>query len=456
MAMDQGNPRGIPSLQPQLSASHFQISIDQEDQRPASVEYGDPEMDLVIKQAPVLAQVLGKGKHRNPVDPPPVVQLIGRRATGSNYVYHSPFLFMTCTLVPEDYDPQTRTPQLQGNYLAGTVVSSMHQLKDATNTLGGFFVFGDLSVRHEGKFRLRFVLYDRDQHDTSPSVYYVKETLSAPITVYSAKSFPGTSGSTILTRAFGQQGVKLRVRQGSQAVSRKKRSQRASTAVDTLRQQSERKQHPTDDLSASPSEESKSLNHIFSEDTSLDNASGMAALSTTKPLRSEGPLLAMDTDPALFTSPRSADILSTPSSLYSNYSIHTYPRAIIYAKPTTEVSFPATAAYGNQYSGGFGISSGSMAQQMGIMESRPTGMSSSQGFSGIPARTTTAPYTMASNSIGQLSSYSMGSSMGQTYTEPSSRTSEGLGFQATGNPFRPLSDGDEPMSGHSSQYESSQ
>lgn len=61
--------------------------------------------------------------------------------------------------------------------LAGTLVSSLHRLKDVDNTGmssfnfkfyintqtlldGGFFVFPDLSVKIEGDFRLRFSLFE--------------------------------------------------------------------------------------------------------------------------------------------------------------------------------------------------------------------------------------------------------------------------------------------------------
>ena len=65
--------------------------------------------------------------------------------------------------------------------LAGTLVSSLHRLKDIDNSGlsslvpplsfpfpnseqilpdGGFFVFGDLSVKIEGHFRLRFSLFE--------------------------------------------------------------------------------------------------------------------------------------------------------------------------------------------------------------------------------------------------------------------------------------------------------
>ena len=80
--------------------------------------------------------------------------------------------------------------------LAGTLVSSLHRLKDIDNTGmrqdfralqflycrsittdmffvsfeisdGGFFVFGDLSVKVEGEFRLRFSLFEMQKYGLS-------------------------------------------------------------------------------------------------------------------------------------------------------------------------------------------------------------------------------------------------------------------------------------------------
>lgn len=68
------------------------------------------------------------------------------------------------------------TPIAPHQALAGTLVSSLHRLKDIDNSGmcyyktsvsitnqtpdGGFFVFGDLSVKIEGEFRLRFSLFE--------------------------------------------------------------------------------------------------------------------------------------------------------------------------------------------------------------------------------------------------------------------------------------------------------
>lgn len=82
---------------------------------------------------------------------------------------------MCCTLIEEHTDE----PVQHGSQspLAGTTVSSLHRLKDINNdglsrngvlcfavansTIdGGFFVFGDLCVKKEGRYRLLFTLFE--------------------------------------------------------------------------------------------------------------------------------------------------------------------------------------------------------------------------------------------------------------------------------------------------------
>jgi hypothetical protein len=94
------------------------------------------------------------------------------------------------------------------NALAGSLVSSLHKLKDTDNSDGGFFVFGDLSVKLEGFFKLQFTLFEiRDQE-----VEYIKSTTSQPFQVHPSKTWQGMMESTVLTRSFSDQGVRLRLR----------------------------------------------------------------------------------------------------------------------------------------------------------------------------------------------------------------------------------------------------
>ncbi|PQE12196.1 Velvet factor protein [Rutstroemia sp. NJR-2017a BVV2] len=110
-------------------------------------------------------------------------------------------------------------PANSGSLLGGTIVSSLHRLKDPeTQQDGAYFVFGDLSVKAEGTFKLQFNLFelrgDEYQHMTSVE--------SKDFLVHSTKTFPGMNESTKLTRAFGEQGVRLRIRKEPRSLLRKR------------------------------------------------------------------------------------------------------------------------------------------------------------------------------------------------------------------------------------------
>ena len=88
----------------------------------------------------------------------------------------------------------------------------------------GYFIFPDLSVRHEGQYRLTFVLFEalKDPQDAdlnSPnnevagSHYHNRcEVQTAAFHVYSAKKFPGLTESTLLSRVVADQGCRVRIR----------------------------------------------------------------------------------------------------------------------------------------------------------------------------------------------------------------------------------------------------
>lgn len=115
-----------------------------------------------------------------------------------------------------------------GNPLFGTQVSSLHKLKDTNNQDGGFFVFGDLSVKMEGKFRLKFTLYEVSNGEVSQ----LGEITSRVFEVYSPKVFPGMEESTFLTRSFSDQGVRLRLRKDSRSMTTRKRNSQAAKLAD--------------------------------------------------------------------------------------------------------------------------------------------------------------------------------------------------------------------------------
>ena len=93
----------------------------------------------------------------------------------------NPFLFMTATLVEEEVQEDGTYKPIPGVQIIGQNVSSLHRLKDINNkgeeacqprheirrlihaSDGGFFVFGDISCRKTGTYRMQFNLFDFDK-----------------------------------------------------------------------------------------------------------------------------------------------------------------------------------------------------------------------------------------------------------------------------------------------------
>ena len=88
---------------------------------------------------------------------------------------------MTATLVEEEEQENGTYKPIQGVQIIGQNVSSLHRLKDINNrgeeacqprnefhrliyaSDGGFFVFGDISCRKIGSYRMQFNLFDFDK-----------------------------------------------------------------------------------------------------------------------------------------------------------------------------------------------------------------------------------------------------------------------------------------------------
>lgn len=104
----------------------------------------------------------------------------------------------------------------------------------------GYFIFPDLSVRHEGKYRLSFSLYEelkehKDMDSETPQnaeiqksahVSHRLEVKSIPFTVFSAKKFPGLTESTALSRMVAEQGCRVRIRRDVRMRRRENKSNR--------------------------------------------------------------------------------------------------------------------------------------------------------------------------------------------------------------------------------------
>ncbi|KAL8991902.1 MAG: hypothetical protein Q9169_007550 [Polycauliona sp. 2 TL-2023] len=192
--------------------------------------------DLHVLQQPERARACASADRR-PIDPPPVVQLRifeGEEKKDVTYAYNANFFLFT-TLEPARPINQPRvqpTPQPMP-VLTGMPVAGMAYLDRPDPA--GYFIFPDLSVRHEGKYRLNFNLYEeikepKDEDATPPTstasadkplagpmspqahVHFRLEVRSLPFTVYSAKKFPGLAESTYVSRVVAEQGCRVRIR----------------------------------------------------------------------------------------------------------------------------------------------------------------------------------------------------------------------------------------------------
>ncbi|TGZ76542.1 hypothetical protein EX30DRAFT_312319, partial [Ascodesmis nigricans] len=128
------------------------------------------EYRLQVLQQPQRARACGQGAKshadRRPVDPPPVVELRLFQGTGDNkqdvtFSYAANF-FLYATLELARPIAQGRgmgsAPTSSPPVLTGVPVSGMAYLDRPAPA--GYFIFPDLSVRHEGSYRLRFSLYE--------------------------------------------------------------------------------------------------------------------------------------------------------------------------------------------------------------------------------------------------------------------------------------------------------
>lgn len=167
---------------------------------------------------------------RRPVDPPPIVELKifegedGDLRDVTFTVTANYFLFSTLEQARNIAPGRGGQAQQQLTVLTGTPVAGMVYL-DRPNP-AGYFIFPDLSVRHEGNYRLSFSLYEElkeakdEDKDSDPAksnggdnhVTHRLEVKSVPFMVYSAKKFPGLTESTALSRMVAEQGCRVRIR----------------------------------------------------------------------------------------------------------------------------------------------------------------------------------------------------------------------------------------------------
>ncbi|KAK0613817.1 velvet factor-domain-containing protein [Immersiella caudata] len=199
---------------------------------------------LKVIQQPERARACGSGPKssadRRPVDPPPVVELriyegdTWERAQNKDitFIYNANFfLYATLEHARVMAHGRVQTPAANSPpVLTGMPVSGMAYLDRPQEA--GYFLFPDLSVRHEGRYKLTFNLYEETKEDddkdlitgdnkaaaqdtnpaTGGSFDFRMEVKSQDFVVYSAKKFPGLTESTALSRTVAEQGCRVRIR----------------------------------------------------------------------------------------------------------------------------------------------------------------------------------------------------------------------------------------------------
>lgn len=108
-------------------------------------------------------------------------------------------------------------PAVNPPILTGVPASGMAYLDRPKEA--GYFIFPDLSVRHEGIYVLNFSLYESTRHqadldptDVECGVDFRMSVKTRPFQVFSAKKFPGLEQSTPLSIMVAEQGCRVRIR----------------------------------------------------------------------------------------------------------------------------------------------------------------------------------------------------------------------------------------------------
>ncbi|KDN39948.1 hypothetical protein K437DRAFT_250382, partial [Tilletiaria anomala UBC 951] len=169
------------------------------------------EYQLTIREQPKHSRMCGIGEKadRRPIDPAPIVQLRVITHEHAAWYLDNPYYFMYAMLADIETDEELHLlPDGKTRYTTGSCVSCLYHLKDIDGSHQGFFIFPDLSIRVEGRYKLKLCLFETIGH----GVYHCKSIYTAPFNVYTAKRFPGMEESTKLSRAFADQGLKVRVR----------------------------------------------------------------------------------------------------------------------------------------------------------------------------------------------------------------------------------------------------
>ena len=209
---------------------------------------GNRDLSYIIKiiQQPQLARTGQSGeetKDRKPVDPPPILSLrIFEHKEGIQEditLSYDGFFITYASLEDLQQVGDGKTSLTRGHPapVLRSPVSGTHYFDHPYK--GIFFIFPELSISHEGRYKLRFDLYETIEepqnfdenakkrsffagsnhssvsNSTGDGFQWRMEIKSEEFDVYSAKRFPGFSESTTLTRTFAEQGCRVMLRKAA-------------------------------------------------------------------------------------------------------------------------------------------------------------------------------------------------------------------------------------------------
>ncbi|KAJ1032465.1 hypothetical protein NDA16_000489 [Ustilago loliicola] len=319
---DESGSSVTPGGAPENSVAYQCVAVQQMANCRDHIEY-----QLTVREQPKQSRMCGVGEKadRRPIDPAPIVQLrvithdrpirqsntvesasvappVERRpghgpkvprtpgvrsglpvstALGDGWedkawYLENPYFFMYAMLCHAETNEELHLlNDGKTRYTSGSCVSCLYHLKDIDGSHQGFFVFPDLSIRVEGRYRLKLCLFETIGH----SVHHCKSIYSDPFHVYTAKRFPGMEESTKLSKSFAEQGLKVRVRKHPRSRRRSsKRTKDESDASDAdiplARDRSPKRARASDVLPSSglsvPSQQPQQSSHASRMPRSLD------------------------------------------------------------------------------------------------------------------------------------------------------------------------------------------
>ncbi|KAJ3216946.1 hypothetical protein HK099_005672 [Clydaea vesicula] len=182
---------------------------------------GEKKYRLVIRQQPFHVRMCGStDKDRRTLDPPPIIEILEVDEAGHLYpiIKDSAFYIMRVELWNEQKSEITLfkkkfvdLPLIIGDLVVGSKV-----LSDDLGRTGTFFVFDDVSIRYQGRYRLKFKFYDIESGNEldclMPKAYVLSEMFSQEFVALTAREFPGMLKSAEITKHFKTQGLRLSIR----------------------------------------------------------------------------------------------------------------------------------------------------------------------------------------------------------------------------------------------------